>query len=86
MNKWTGEGGVGALNPAYRPEGGNYPHPNYSHQLHPSYHLSNSSSKSNSYHGDPYVPADVFNVSFFVAWICFSFNNILQLYVDITLS
>ena len=34
-----------------------YPH-------HPAYnHITVTSSKSNSYHGDPHIPADVFNVS-----------------------
>ena len=26
-------------------------------------HIAGNSSKSNSYHGEPYIPADVFNVS-----------------------
>ena len=33
-----------------------YPHPAYDH-------ITVTSSKSNSYHGEPYIPADVFNVS-----------------------
>ena len=33
-----------------------YPHPAYNH-------ITVTSSKSNSYHGDPHIPADVFNVS-----------------------
>ena len=33
-----------------------YPHPAYNH-------ITVTSSKSNSYHGEPYIPADVFNVS-----------------------
>ena len=69
-----GGGGVGAaLPPNYRQEsagivGQNYPlpatghlHANYSDQL---LHPAGSYSSSNSYHGDPYIPADVFNVSF----------------------
>ena len=60
MNKWLGEGGGGSTSPLHHPhhhhapyEGGGY-----------ASHLTGGGTTPNSYHGDTFVPAVVFNVRF----------------------